>query len=290
VVPGHGPVTDIAGIIDFRDYLAHLLAEVQSRFSRGMPLEDTVVDLPLRHWAQWSQPENLAVTVATIYRQLGSSDPASSAAVTTLSAEIAAGLRRKPRIKPIPPGDHDPEAVRLLGLIHGEAAIFDLHSVHTPNVILTSLRHPWLFEPGVPLARAVVTGILAGRDREMLILRGAWNCAAAYQWNHHRQLALAAGLSDAEIDLLSKALPQSAWTTQEAALLQAADELHAQSTITDQTWALLEGYYNEQELIELVTLVGEYTKVSFQLNAWQVSVEMWLGPIHLPSGWTGRST
>ena len=57
------------------------------------------------------------------------------------------------------------------------------------------------------------------------------------------------------------------------------------STVTDETWALLEGHYGQKELIELVTLVGEYHKISFQLNAWRVPVERWTGPIRLPSGW-----
>lgn len=286
VVPGHGPATDILGVIDFRDYLGHLLEQVEQRHAKGIPVEEAAVDIPLRHWARWAHPENLAVTVAEIYRQLGDENPLSFTAVTTLSAEIAAGLRPRPRIRPMSPGERDADTTRLLGLTNGETAIFDQYtSTNIPNMITTLVRNPRLYEQTVPIARGVIDGLLDPRHREMAILRSAWNCAAAYQWCHHREVALGNGLSEAEVDLLSRDPAEGSWTRHERAILRAVDELHTNSAVSDATWGVLAAHYRDAELIELVTLVGEYHKVSFQLNTWRVPLEAWAGPFRLPSGW-----
>ncbi|MFI6095061.1 carboxymuconolactone decarboxylase family protein [Lentzea sp. NPDC051213] len=284
VVPGRGPVTTVAGIIDFRDYLEHLLVETRRRFDRGLPVEETAVDLPLRRWADWACPENLAITVAHLYHEFGG-DPTPRPAALTLAAEVAEGLRRAPRLRPYAPADRDPVTDERLSLTEGASAIWDEHRAQTPNILLTLVRHPHLYEQTVPIARGVVTGVLTERDREIVILRGAWNCVAPYQWNHHLPIAAAAGLSAAEIDALSHPVGADTWSPREQALITALDELHERCTITDDTWRDLAAHYSPVELIELVTLCGEYRKISFQVNAWGVPLEPWAGPFRLPSGW-----
>ncbi|MBB5136037.1 glyoxylase-like metal-dependent hydrolase (beta-lactamase superfamily II)/alkylhydroperoxidase family enzyme [Thermocatellispora tengchongensis] len=285
VVPGHGPVTGHAGLIDFRDYLEHLLTEVDARFARGMPVEEAAVDIPLGGWSEWAHPENLAVTVATRYRELGATMSESES--ETVAAEIAAGLRPRPRIAPLPPGERDARTRMALGVADGDSAIFEFHRANLPNIHTTLVRHPDLYEQTVPIARGVVSGVLPPRDRELTILRSAWRCGAVYQWSHHRHVALGVGLTEAEIDLLSHDIDKGAWAPHEAAVLSLVDELNATAAVTEETWAALAAHFTTQQLIELVTLVGEYHKVSFQLNAWRVPVEAWVGPIRLPSGWPG---
>ena len=137
----------------------------------------------------------------------------------------------------------------------------------------------------MPLARGIVTGLLPDREREMAILRAAWACGTVYQWSHHRSMAPAAGLTEDEIDLLSKPVEDGAWTPREAAVLSLVDELHANARPSDQCWSALAAHFSEAQLIELVTLIGFYHAVSFQLNSWRTPVEAWVGPIRLPSGW-----
>jgi len=57
------------------------------------------------------------------------------------------------------------------------------------------------------------------------------------------------------------------WTELEAAMLRAADELHADACITDGTWAMLAAHLNERQLIEVPVLVGQYHLVSYMLNS-----------------------
>ena len=56
-------------------------------------------------------------------------------------------------------------------------------------------------------------------------------------------------------------------------LLRAADELHADSRIGDATWAELAGRYDEQQLIEVCMVVGQYHLVAFTLNTLGVEPE-----------------
>jgi len=284
VVPGYGPVTGLAGLTDFRNYLEHLITEIGARFERGMPVEDAAVDVPIGRWKTWVGPENLAYTVAGMYRELGG--PAMSAqAAEVIAAEIAAGLRPRPRIAPLAPGDRDERVAEMLGLANGEAAIFELHKQGPPNVHTTLARHPDLYEQTVPLARGIVTGLLPDREREMTILRVAWACGAVYQWSHHRLMAPAAGLTDDEVDGLSQPIAKGGWTERETAVLSLVDELHASARPSEECWTAVAAHFTDAQLIELVTLIGFYHMVSFQLNSWRVPVEAWVAPIRLPSGW-----
>lgn len=285
VVPGYGPVTDITGIIDLRDYLEHLHSEAEVRYRKGMPVEEAAVDLPLGRWEQWACRENLAITLATVYDSLGDSTERTVSGVLATAAEIAEGIRRRPRIAPVAPGERDQETLDALGLVGGENSIFELHSVNIPNVMTTFVRHTKLYKDSMPLAHGVIDGVLPPRQREMAILRGAWACSAIYQWNHHYHVALGVGLTQEEIDLISRDISLGAWTRHERAVLTAVDELHTESVVSDRTWAILSETYGERELIELVTLIGEYHKVSFALNSWGVPLEPWMGPYRIPSGW-----
>ena len=57
------------------------------------------------------------------------------------------------------------------------------------------------------------------------------------------------------------------WSPLDAALLRAAEELHAESMIRDTTWADLAISLDERQLIELVLLVGHYKTVAYYQNA-----------------------
>lgn len=68
VVPGHGPITDKAGVRKMRGYLAYVDAEARKRFAAGMSAEDTVFDIALGEYQHWLDFERLAVTVNSIWR------------------------------------------------------------------------------------------------------------------------------------------------------------------------------------------------------------------------------
>ena len=63
------------------------------------------------------------------------------------------------------------------------------------------------------------------------------------------------------------------WDPFEKALLQAADELHVSSFVSDPTWGVLTGRYNTQQAIDAVFTVAEFTMISGMVNSLGVQIE-----------------
>lgn len=70
VVPGHGPVTDKDGIRAMRSYLVYVENETKKRHATGMDAWEAAQDIALAEFGAWEDPERIAVTVDTIYREL----------------------------------------------------------------------------------------------------------------------------------------------------------------------------------------------------------------------------
>ncbi len=111
---------------------------------------------------------------------------------------------------------------------------------------------------------------LPARDRELLILRTGWNCRAPYEWAQHVAIARTVGITDAEIARISDGAATPGWSEFDALLLRAADELHADQSLSDATYAALAEHYDAQQLLDLVFTVGQYTLVSMALNTFRV--------------------
>ncbi|MHB8527985.1 MAG: MBL fold metallo-hydrolase [Caulobacteraceae bacterium] len=96
IVPGHGPITDAAGVRKVQDYLRYIDHEARSRFEAGLSAEEAALDISLGTYADWGDAERLAVNVSCLYREYrGGPDPAGEAAPFRLMAALAArGPRR----------------------------------------------------------------------------------------------------------------------------------------------------------------------------------------------------
>jgi cyclase len=75
LVPGHGPVTDAAGVRDVQRYLTYVRDEARARFEAGMDAEQAADDIDLSDFAGWGDAERIAVNVDTAYRELDPSQP-----------------------------------------------------------------------------------------------------------------------------------------------------------------------------------------------------------------------
>ena len=70
VVPGHGPVTDKAGVAQVRDYLTFIAAEATARHDVGMSAWDAAQDIALGPYGDWGEFGRIAVNVEAVYREL----------------------------------------------------------------------------------------------------------------------------------------------------------------------------------------------------------------------------
>ena len=69
------------------------------------------------------------------------------------------------------------------------------------------------------------------------------------------------------------------WSAQEAELLRAADELHRDSRISDETWTALAESYDTETLIEATMVVGHYQMLAGALNSFGVELDEGLEPL-----------
>jgi glyoxylase-like metal-dependent hydrolase (beta-lactamase superfamily II) len=75
IVPGHGPLTDAAGVTALRDYFVYIEAEARKRYDAGLGVLEASRDIALDDYASWGDAERLAVNVSTLYREFGDDSP-----------------------------------------------------------------------------------------------------------------------------------------------------------------------------------------------------------------------
>jgi alkylhydroperoxidase family enzyme len=139
--------------------------------------------------------------------------------------------------------------------------------------VTTLARHRRLFRRWLPLATGLLRGDLAAPDRELVILRTAWRCAAWYEWCQHVPLAERAGVRPDEIARVTAGAAAAGWTARQRLLLAATDELHDRRVVSDGTWAALARELTAHQIIELCFLVGHYEMVAMALNTLGVEPE-----------------
>lgn len=167
-----------------------------------------------------------------------------------------------PRIPPLAPSDRTDEQQRLVTAVGSEK-----------NVFTTLVRHPELFDVFQRFGgRLLRRSGLPPQVRETLILRTAYRCRAEYEWVEHVVIARDAGLPEAAITAAGSRDPRPA-DEHTALLIRAADQLTTERDLDDETWAALREHYDEQQMIELCMLVGNYAMLAGTLKALRVPLE-----------------
>lgn len=142
------------------------------------------------------------------------------------------------------------------------------------NIFRTLAHHPTLLRKWLVFGTQVLLrSTLPARDRELLILRTAWNCQAVYEFGHHTEIGHEVGVTDEEVAAIVSSPDDSAWSGPDRVLLQAADELHHDQCLSDATWAGLGEVYDDEQVLDLVFLVGQYHLVSMALNSFGIQPE-----------------
>jgi alkylhydroperoxidase family enzyme len=144
------------------------------------------------------------------------------------------------------------------------------------NLFKVLLNHPRLVRNWGRFGNYILNGsTLSAREREIAILRIGWLNQAEYEWEQHVLVGKRAGLSDAEIEMITKG-PNAGWNRHEAALVQAADDLFENSVVSDETWRILSTTYSTEQMMDLVFSIGQYNLVSWALNSFGVPLDDFL--------------
>lgn len=172
----------------------------------------------------------------------------------------------QPRIRPVSDPDED-QIARL--------AKTPLDEDDAPlNVFATLAHRPRLMARVNALGSCLMfKSLIPGRERELVILRTAATIGCDYELTHHRSLAAASGLTDAEIESAVRGGGDHRWPDADQALLDATDELLDRADLDDSTWNALDGFLDEPQRIELIVLVGFYRMLGGALNSLRVEVD-----------------
>jgi AhpD family alkylhydroperoxidase len=177
------------------------------------------------------------------------------------------------RIPPIEPGTR-PELAEHEARITAERGRVS----HLYQVLLNSppIAHGW--EQMLSAVRN--RSSLSGDVRELIILRVAALNDALYEFNAHAPIALKEGVSQAAIDHV-KAMPfdshhsaieaaQHLYTPIQIAALKMTDTMTREIKVPDALFDSINGFFNDQQKVDLAATVGAYNMVSRFLEALHV--------------------
>ncbi len=151
------------------------------------------------------------------------------------------------------------------------AWVWGVPEFHLFTVLAQHRRLFWAWAPfaGVLLRR----GRLPGADTELAILRVGHLRGCEYELQQHRRIALTRGLdADTQADIFG--WPNAgglSWRQQ--VLLAGVDELVTRRTLSDVSWRRLSGFLDRRQLIEFVTLVGQYDALAMTLTTLGVPMD-----------------
>ena len=217
--------------------------------------------------------ERFATTLVPLSEQANASarpaTPSRGAAAPTSAAHRPA-LLDTPRVDPLPVADMT-EASRELFALTGPP--------RDHNLFQTVARDPELFAAWLPfLGKLLQGGRLRARHRELAVLRTSYLVGSAYQWGHHVNFAIEHEvLTDDEVE--GVATGPEAFEGVEALVVRSCDEVHAAGLVSDTTWAGLEADLDEQSLIELLFLIGQYRMGAVVIASLGVQPEPGLPPM-----------
>lgn len=174
----------------------------------------------------------------------------------------------KPRIEPL----EKTKVMQVLRELFGAAA--------TPNekskLNITGLwaKHPKLMSAQRNLQKHIfLDSTLSPRIRELAILRIGWRCNSGYELAQHAKFGMEAGLDRNDLIRITKDSNHPEWTPIESAIVRAADEMFDDAFVSTQTWNDLSKELNEQQLLDLLSIVGRYWAVSVVLNSTGLQLE-----------------
>jgi AhpD family alkylhydroperoxidase len=142
------------------------------------------------------------------------------------------------------------------------------------NALGTFAHHPALARAFFTFnGHVLMATTLTQRQREILILRVAQLRECDYELAQHVVVGRDVGLSDEEIERIASGPQSPGWDPIDAALLHAVDELVGDGVINDETWAVLSGEFDAQQLMDLIFTVGAYMTVALLMRSFAFDLD-----------------
>ncbi len=134
---------------------------------------------------------------------------------------------------------------------------------HNPRV-LRRIRRGGLLDPGS----------ISTRQRELVILCTTALCGSDYEFGVHAALFGSQNFTQEELESLGSGR-RDLFSKEEQTIVKLCEDLHEKAQLNSSTWNSLRAQYTPAQMIELVTLAGQYRTISYLTNTFEISQETW---------------
>jgi alkylhydroperoxidase family enzyme len=144
------------------------------------------------------------------------------------------------------------------------------------HVFVALANIPNLLDPLLTFTREMREGaVVERRLRELAIMSVALVTGATYEFNHHWNSALDAGLRREQLEQLADAETSDAFDDKERAIIRYAREATLSLTVSDETWSALRSHFSVRETMDVVMAVAWYNAVARVLLPLEIEIEDW---------------
>jgi alkylhydroperoxidase family enzyme len=135
---------------------------------------------------------------------------------------------------------------------------------HSPEIGLPFLR----------LGSAILfQGVIPPTLRELAILRVGILNKANYEYTQHVKVALMVGVPQEKIDALTNWEKSDQFSDIERAVLRFTDEETVNVRVSDETFAAVRAFFDDQGIVELTSAISYYCMVCRNLEVLQIELE-----------------
>lgn len=148
-----------------------------------------------------------------------------------------------------------------------------LKSLPAINIYRLISSLPTVFDPWIDMVQGLYKLDFDMRLREIAILRQAYRAKSKYELHQHQFIALANGVSEKEIDIITNEGTVSSLDEKGNLICKVADEIETQATLTTNTKEQLINLFGKDHALQLITILSFYCCVARFLNATKVQLE-----------------
>jgi AhpD family alkylhydroperoxidase len=145
-----------------------------------------------------------------------------------------------------------------------------------PHIFLALANIPNLLDPLLSFTSEMRHGsVIEVRLRELSIVTVGLVTKCDYEFDHHWNSALAAGLRREQLEQLADFETSSEFDDRERAIIRYAREVTLSIEVADQTWTDLRRHLSQREAMDIMMAVAWYNAVVRMLIPLQIEQEAW---------------
>jgi alkylhydroperoxidase family enzyme len=163
---------------------------------------------------------------------------------------------------------------QINGAARGVIEDIQARGAKVPDLYRMLANAPDLLKAWTDIAWPLRNTTLTSRDlRELLIMRTALLTQAQYEWAHHWELALQAGVSKEKLEALPDWQASDLFDSAERAALKIADELVLTGRVANGAFNELSRHFDASQMVHLILTISFYTCVAHMASAFELDLE-----------------